>query len=156
MIYWFIGQPACGKTTLAKLFIRYHYMPKYLFFDGDDLRKIFGNAYAPEHFTREYREEQTRALQRLLAYIADQGTDIVIATVNPYREIREQFKKSRPDVKEIYVYKTDLRQREGYAVTDFEEPLENFVGINTTGKTPDQSAREIWEKLGFGATLDDM
>lgn len=154
MIYWFIGQPACGKTTLAKLFIRYHYMPKYLFFDGDDLRKIFGNAYAPEHFTREYREEQTRALQRLLAYIADQSTDIVIATVNPYRAIREEFKKSRADVKEIYVYKTDPRQRENYAVADFEEPLENFIGINTTGRIPEQSIAEIREKLGLAAPLD--
>jgi len=152
MIYWFIGQPACGKTTLAKRFL-FYYQGKCLFLDGDDLRKIFG-AYSAEHFTREYRQQWTQTLQRFVAHIADQGIDVVMATVNPYREIREQFKKSRPDVKEIYVYKTDPRQRENYAVADFEEPLENFIGINTTGRTPEQSIAEIWEKLGLAAPLD--
>ena len=153
MIYWFIGQPACGKTTLAKLFIEYRKMSDVVFLDGDALRKIFG-AYSVEHFTKEYRQQWTQTLQRFVAHIADQGINVVMATVNPYREIREQFKKLRQDVKEIYVYKTDARQREGYAVADFEEPLENFIGINTTGRTPDESTREILEKLGMAAPLD--
>ena len=144
MIYWFIGQPACGKTTLAKLLKEK--LGKCLYFDGDDLRKIFGNSYSPEHFTRTWREEQTRALQRLIAYLADQGFDIVIATVNPYREVREEFKKSRKDVTEIYIHKTDARQRESFAVTDYELPLENFIDINTTGHTPQESFEEIVSK----------
>ena len=153
MIYWFMGQPACGKTTLAKMFIQYRQMPNVIFLDGDDLRKIFG-AYSAEHFTKEYRQQWTQTLQRFVAHVADQGINVVMATVNPYREIREQFKKSRQDVKEIYVYKTDPRQRETYAVEGFEEPLENFIGINTTGRTSDQSTREILEKLGMVAPLD--
>jgi adenylylsulfate kinase-like enzyme len=153
MIYWFIGQPACGKTTLAKLFISYRPMPNVLFLDGDDLRKIFG-AYSAEHFTKEYRQQWTQTLQRFVAHIADQGINVVMATVNPYRDIREQFKKSRSDIREIYIYKTDPRQREGYAVADFEEPLENFISINTTGRTPHQLTMEIWEKLGLDTTLD--
>ena len=117
-----------------------------LYFDGDDLRKIFGNSYSPEHFTKAWREEQTRALHRLIAYLADQGFDIVIATVNPYRNIREEFKKSRNDVVEIYVHKTDERQRESYNVADYEPPLENFIDINTTGHTPEESFAELYVK----------
>lgn len=144
MIYWLIGQPCCGKTTLAKLLQAK--IEKCLYFDGDDLRKIFGNSYSAVHFTREWREEQTRALQRLIGYIADQGFDMVIATVNPYRNVREEFKNLRKDVKEIYIHKTDVRGRENFAVSDYEPPLENFIDINTTGHTPEESAEEIVQK----------
>jgi len=145
MIYWIIGQPSVGKTTLAKLLQAK--IENCLYFDGDDLRKIFGNSYSSEHFTREWREEQTRALQRLIAYIADQKTiDIVIATVNPYRNVREEFKNSRKDVREIYVHKTDVRERENFAVPDYELPLENFIDINTTNHTPEESAEEVVQK----------
>lgn len=147
MIYWFIGQPACGKTTLAKLLKQAIYT-NVVYFDGDDLRRLFGNSYSKEHFTREYREEQTRILQRFVAYLADQNLKVVIATVNPYRNVREEFKASRSDVVEIYVHKTDARQRESFAVSDYEEPLTNFVSINTTGHTPDESFEELTKKLG--------
>ena len=145
MIYWFIGQPACGKTTLAKMFKPS--VPKCLYMDGDDLRKIFGNAYGPEHFTKEYRQQWTRTLQKFVGYIADQGINVVIATVNPYRDIREEFKSSRKDVVEIYVHKTDASQREYFNVSDYEEPLTNFISINTTGHTPEQSLQELAENF---------
>jgi adenylylsulfate kinase-like enzyme len=149
MIYWFIGQPACGKTTLAKKLKAV--MDTALYLDGDDLRKIFSNSYSKEHFTREWREEQTKVLQHFVAYVADQGFNIIIATVNPYRNIREEFKKSRNDVTEIYVHKTDKREREKYNVPDYEPPLENFVDINTTGHTPDESLGQI-----LSLTLDKI
>jgi adenylylsulfate kinase len=146
MIYWLIGQPACGKTTLAKL-LKPMLGICCLHFDGDDLRKIFGNSYSKEHFTKEWRKEQTRALQRLVAYIADQGFNVIISTVNPYRNVREEFKKSRNDIVEIYIRKTDMRERESFAVSDYEEPLENFVDINTTGHTPEESVKQIYASI---------
>ena len=149
MIYWLIGQPACGKTTLAKKLKEV--MDTALYLDGDELRRIFGNTNPKEHFTREWREEQTKVLQRFVAYVADQGFNIIIATVNPYRNIREEFKKSRNDVTEIYVHKTDKREREKYNVPDYEPPLENFVDINTTGHTPDESLGQI-----LSLTLDKI
>ena len=102
MIYWFIGQPECGKTTLAKKLKQV--IPTALYLDGDELRRIFKTNNPVEHFTREWREEQTRILQRFIAHIADQGIIVIIATVNPYRNIREEFKKSRTDILEIYVH----------------------------------------------------
>jgi adenylylsulfate kinase len=140
MIYWYIGQPGCGKTTLAKLHQKYFYDggSRVIHLDGDDLRKIFSTSYKDkENFTKEYRIEQTRILQKMVAYIADQGFNIIISTVNPYREVREEFKKSRKDVKEIYVTTSDVRGRESYWVKDFEEPLDNFTSAVTgNGKTP--------------------
>lgn len=149
MIYWFIGQPATGKSTLSKLFkSTVDKFQHCILFDGDDLRVIFGNAYSKEHFTKEYRMEETRKLQRLIEYLSNQGYAVVISTVNPYREVREEFKK-RCEVKEIYVHKSDKRQREKFNVVDYEEPLENFIDIDTTNKTISESFKELNEKLGF-------
>jgi adenylylsulfate kinase-like enzyme len=135
MIYWFIGQPACGKTTLAKMLKEA--MVNVLYLDGDELRRIFGKSNPKENFTREWREEQTKILQRFIGYVADQGINVIIATVNPYRNIREEFKNSRNDIVELYVHKSD--KRESYNVPDYEPPIENFVDINTTDDTPDES-----------------
>ncbi len=148
MIFWFIGQPECGKTTLARMFkSRREKLIHCVSFDGDDLRGIYGGSYSKEHFTKEYRYEHTRILQRMVEYIEAQGYDVIISTVNPYRELREELKKRNPNVKEIYVWKTDSRSRDKFAASDYEAPTENFISINTTGKTPEESLNEICEKI---------
>ena len=147
MIYWLIGQPQTGKTTLAKML--HKSMPGSLYLDGDELRRIFGKSNSEkEFFTREWREEQTRILQRFVGYVADQGINVIIATVNPYKNIREEFKTSRKDVIEIYVHKSDKRERESFNVADYELPTNNFMDIDTTDDTPEQS----FEKITFSIT----
>jgi len=147
MIYWFIGQPESGKTTLAKK-LKFQ-MPSSLYLDGDELRRIF-KTNNTTHFTREWREEQTRILQRFVAYIADQGITVIIATVNPYRNIREEFKKSRNDILEIYVHKNVERSRESFNAVDYEPPTENFIDIDTTTDTVEESFTKVFAaKVAF-------
>jgi hypothetical protein len=107
--------------------------------DGDDLRRIVGGSYSKDHFTKEYRIEQTRVLQRFVAHLDDQGIDVIVSTVNPYRDVREEFKRSR-DVQEIYVTTTDIRGREGFHTKDFEPPLDNYHHRPTGGKFSEEQA----------------
>jgi adenylylsulfate kinase-like enzyme len=153
MIYWFIGQPGSGKTTLARAlkewFVRHEI--KVLHIDGDDLRAIFNSGYTPEVLTEDYRKDQTRALQRFIGYLSDQDKNVhfIVSTVNGYRDVREEFKKSRTNLCEIYVTKSDLdvRGREGFHIKGYEEPLEDFVYIDTTGKTVKESLEETIDKV---------
>ena len=41
MIYWFTGQPAHGKTVLAKML--HNLKPNAFMIDGDDMRELFSN-----------------------------------------------------------------------------------------------------------------
>ena len=153
MIYWLIGQPCCGKTTLAKaLAARLRVKYRVLHLDGDELRKIFGNdkGYTPETFTKEWRNEQTRVLQKLTRLVCSQGIVVIVSTVNPYRDVREEFKNDGTGtVVEILVHKTDTRERESFNVADFEIPLSNFISVNTTGKTPEESLKELCQNLAI-------
>ena len=57
MIYWFCGQPAAGKTTLAKALIE-KLGTKHVHIDGDNLRHILQN----NDYTREGRERNIQSV----------------------------------------------------------------------------------------------
>lgn len=149
MIYWFIGQPGCGKTTLAKMLKNhcdFRNIPT-IHLDGDDLRKIFGGTYKTEHFTKEYRDTNTVKLQSFVEHIDNQGVNVVVSTVNPTRNIREHFKARNKHVIEIYVINNGTHLREGYAVDNFEKPLDNVITIDTEGMLPEDSFRKLLNEL---------
>lgn len=149
MIFWFIGQPGSGKTTLAQELKKEAVRggQPTIHIDGDDLRTIFKSGYAPDVLTEDYRKDQTRALQRFVAYLADQGVAIIVSTVNGYRDVREEFKQSRTDLIEVYVSKSDDRGREGFNIPTYEIPEKDFIHLDTTGKTVTETLLEFYGKL---------
>ena len=140
MIYWFTGQPGHGKTTLAQAMLA-HLATKGIdafHVDGDDLRALTTN----EDYSRGGRENNIRRAQLLAHYLQSKGHTVVVSLVAPYRDIREEL-KAAADVTEVYVHTTETRGREEKHASDYEPPLTDFIDIDTTGKSVEESLNEV-------------
>jgi adenylylsulfate kinase len=140
MIYWFTGQPGHGKTTLALALIEHLRTQgtEPFHVDGDDLRALTTNA----DYSRAGREANIRRAQTIAHYLQNQGHTVVVSLVAPYRDIREEL-KAHAQVTEVYVHTTEQRGREEKHAKDYEAPLENFIAIDTTGKSVQECLFEI-------------
>ena len=140
MIYWFTGQPGHGKTTLAKAMLSHLASQGIEAFhvDGDDLRALTTNA----DYSRGGRENNIRRAQLLAHYLQSKGQTVVVSLVAPYRDIREEL-KATAQVTEVYVHTTETRGREEKHASDYEAPLDNFIDIDTTGKSVEDSLQEV-------------
>jgi len=48
---------------------------------------------------------------------------------------------------EYYVHTTEIRERHNFRVENYEEPLENFINVDTTLNNPDESINSILKQL---------
>jgi adenylylsulfate kinase len=80
-VVWITGNSGAGKTTLAKEMR----MDGEIILDGDDLRAIWPGL----GFDRESRFEQNLRAARLAKNLSDQGFKVIVATICPYRSLRE-------------------------------------------------------------------
>lgn len=147
MIYWFTGQPGSGKTTLAKIleekFKENPFNHPYMI-DGDDMRELFSN----KDYSIKGRVENVGTAQRIAHYLHNQGRDVIVALVSPYIDQREDFKKLLGDnIKEIYVYTSEARERDHFKAAAYIAPKENFIDIDTTEDTPIQSFKKIFNEI---------
>jgi adenylylsulfate kinase len=141
MIYWLTGQPGHGKTVLSKMLKQHIELNKnttVFNIDGDDLREILTN----KDYSKQGRENNIKTAHSIARYLANQGFDVIVSLVSPYRELREEF-KSLGNITEIYVHTTEIRGREQFHVEDYEPPLSDFIDIDTTNQTPEQSLNTI-------------
>jgi len=135
MIYWFTGQPASGKTTIAKHLKSYlSNTERVIHIDGDDLRKIFNN----KDYSETGRRRNIERAQDIARFMSEKGYSVVVSLVSPYKDMRDSFKKDN-NVIEIYVHTKDIRGREEYHVDNYEPPTENYVDLDTTNKRDDES-----------------
>ena len=137
---WLTGQPASGKTTLANLLLKRLSKDNNLYFniDGDDLRDLFQN----KDYSRKGREANIRLGMSIAAYLINKGYTPIVSLVSPYIDLREEF-KSKYKVLEIYLHTTEIRGREHYFAENYEPPKENFLDMDTTNKSEEESLDEI-------------
>lgn len=89
MIYWITGNSGAGKTSLARKMRKDE-----IILDGDDMRTIWQLG-----FSKEDRIENNRRIYKLAKILENQGVDVIVASICPYKETRQEFKK----VKFIYL-----------------------------------------------------
>tara|TARA_S200002703_G_scaffold153444_2_gene155046 strand:+ start:4596 stop:5027 length:432 start_codon:yes stop_codon:yes gene_type:complete len=138
MIYWLTGQPGAGKTVLAKMLFENELLDYHI--DGDDLREITNN----KNYGIEGRVQNVATAQKIAHYLNTKGDDVVVSLVSPYIDQREEFKKILGDeLIEIYVHTSEERGREQYHVNGYQQPLSNFINVDTTHDTPEESYTKI-------------
>jgi adenylylsulfate kinase len=142
MIYSFTGQPSAGKTTLGKLLAKYVSNP--IIIDGDDLREIFDN----KDYSKEGRIKNIVNAQNIAQFLDSKGYNVIFCLVSPYRDVREAFKTKMGDrITEIWVHTNDVRERDSYKVLDYEQPLENFIDVDTTAESVDDTLSKLLNSL---------
>ena len=139
MIYWLTGQPCAGKTVLSR-YLQSHLKMKPFLIDGDDLRDLTTN----KDYSIKGRVNNVNTAQKIAHYLHNQGKDVIVALVSPYIDQREDFKKLLGDsIKEIYVHTSEERERDHWKATAYIAPQENFIDIDTTDDTPEESLQKI-------------
>ena len=149
MIYWFTGQPGAGKTVLAellkvKLEAPRNFAYKIFRIDGDEMRDLFSN----KDYSIKGRIANIDAAQKIAHYLHNQELDVIVSLVSPYLDQREEFKKILGDqLIEFYIHTNTKRGREQYHVEGYQPPLTNFIDVDTTIDTPNESLNKIIKQI---------
>ena len=139
MIYWFTGQPAHGKTTLADMLKKR--LPNAFRIDGDEMRELFTN----KDYSIDGRVANVGTAQRIAHYLHNKGHDVIVSLVSPYIDQREDFKKliGSKGIVEFYVHTSEPRERDHFKAIAYTSPISDYVDIDTTVDTPEQSFKIV-------------
>jgi len=140
MIIWLTGQPGSGKTTICKRIL--WDKPGVFHIDGDDLRDLFEN----KDYSETGRRKNVELAQQIAQYLHKKGQDVVVSLVSPYKDQRDKFKeKIGNNLIEVFVHTTEIRGRENYFVSDYQQPVENYFDLDTTNETVEESVKKLLE-----------
>ena len=162
-VLWFTGLSGSGKSTIARIVVDRLVADgeavEYL--DGDAIRDVF----PATGFTRPERDAHIRRVGFLASRLERHGVTVVASLVSPY-EASRQFVRGlcrnfveifvdtpleeceRRDVKGLYAKARRGEVRNFTGLDDpYEPPAAPELTVRTSGRTPEECAEEVLERL---------
>ncbi|MFC4305877.1 adenylyl-sulfate kinase [Cohnella boryungensis] len=138
-VYWITGLAGAGKTTIgSQVYARLKSVKSnVVFLDGDVLREVFGHdlGYAPED-----RKRSASRNSRLCKMLAEQGLDVVCATISLFHECHDWNRANLRQYREIYVRVPmevlSARNQKGLYAGDEREERGHVWGIDLACELP--------------------
>jgi len=161
LVLWLTGLPCSGKTTVSKEIEKYFQNKNVPIqrLDGDVVRTTISNDLG---FSKGDRDKNIERLSYVAQMLADNGVNVVMAFVSPYKDMRnfareligENFievyvntdiaKCIERDVKGMYAKAQRGEIKDFTGVQDpFEAPEHPEITIYTEQETPQESAQKI-------------
>ncbi len=164
---WFTGLSGSGKSTIAHVIgpelDKRGLVVEYL--DGDSVRQHLSKGLG---FSKEDRDTNIERIGWVASRLTRQGGAVIAAAISPYRETRAKARElveefgpfvevfvatsldecARRDVNGLYA-KAFAGEIKGFTGVDdpYEEPESPEIVVETEGKTPEESAQVVVEKL---------
>src|SRR5581483_11772594 len=164
---WFTGLSGSGKSTIAHVvgpeLDRRGLVVEYL--DGDTVRTHLSKGLG---FSKEDRDTNIERIGWVASRLTRQGGAVLAAAISPYRETRQRARElveafgpfvevhvatsleecARRDVNGLYA-KAFAGEIKGFTGVDdpYEPPEDPEIVVETEGKTPEESAQLVIEKL---------
>jgi adenylylsulfate kinase-like enzyme/phosphohistidine swiveling domain-containing protein len=139
-VFWITGLSGAGKTTIGRrLSLQLRSSgAQVVFLDGDILRKVVSDDLG---YTAEDRRSSATRNSLMCRMLAEQGIDVVCATISLFHDVQRWNRKNIPRYCEILVRAPwqELRQRDSkgiYAGTG-QGQIANVVGIDVAAEMPE-------------------
>jgi len=159
-VFWFTGLSGAGKSTISCLFVKRlkknHDNVVYL--DGDEIRSVLG---VDGDYAYAERKKLAFIYCRLCKMLADQGHDVVIATISMFHECQKWNRENQCRYYEIYLRAPHevLKNRRPHLFSSksknivgidilFEEPKEPDIVLDNPGdRSPEEIEEELYQRL---------
>ena len=139
-VFWITGLSGAGKTTLGReLWSRLRAAGRPVtFLDGDALRAVIAEDL--DHSAGDRRRSAMRNA-RLCRLLAEQGTDVVCATISLFHEVQRWNRENIPGYREIYlrVPIDELRRRDSKGIYARAQrgDTRDVVGLDVPAEAPE-------------------
>jgi adenylylsulfate kinase len=166
-VLWFTGLSGAGKTTIANIvepeLERRGFVVDHL--DGDIVRTHLSKGLG---FSKEDRDTNISRIGWVASRLARAGAVCVVSAISPYEELRRHARSlveqhapfvevhvatpleecARRDPKGLYAaaFAGEIAEFTGVSAP-YEAPLTPELRLDTTGKTPSESAAEVLARL---------
>jgi adenylylsulfate kinase len=142
MIILLFGQPASGKTTLANALYEDIWEGSWagaVRIDGDRWRDITKN----KDYSKEGRIRNLKGAFDMALYLEKDDYIPILSFVTPYEELRSYLRENAKNLVEIYLeYNGDRGRNQNFA-TDFEKPTGNYLSIDTSAESIEESLDKV-------------